>query len=297
MRTERSLAQRRGSAALAAAGLALTAALGFGLWSWRGAALGALVSAAIVLRGEGRAEARMARRRQLLASPFPPDWRAFLSEHCDHYLRLPEALRARFEDDLRLFLSEKRITGVDVALDDELRLLVACSAVTLSLGWPDYEWQQLAEVLVYPQDFDRDYGFDEAQLAGQAHPWGTVILSAPALRTSFAEPEDGFHVGLHEFAHLLDVQDSVFDGVPTGLAGETRRAWLAVQERELQRLQRGKSLLDPYGAESPVEFLAVAVETFFEPAQAMRSRHRELYELLRGYFGQDPAAWDDARGL
>lgn len=297
MRIERSLAERRTRAGLGAVALVLAAALGHALQSWSGAVLLGLLALLIALWIEGRAEARMAGRRRLLATPFPAAWRQFLDERCDHFARLPEPLRARFEDDLRLFLAEKRITGVDVALDDELRLLVAASAVTLSLGWPDYEWEQLAEVLVYPQDFDRDYGFDEAQLAGQAHPWGTVILSAPALRASFDEPEDGFHVGLHEFAHLLDVQGAVFDGVPIGLAAETRRAWLVVQERELERLQRGKSLLDPYGAESAVEFLAVAVETFFEPAQEMRARHRELYELLRGYFGQDPAAWDDARGL
>jgi hypothetical protein len=29
----------------------------------------------------------------------------------------------------------------------------------------------------------------------------------------------------------------------------------------------------------------------------MRERHREVYALLRDYFGQDPAAWDDGRGL
>jgi hypothetical protein len=60
---------------------------------------------------------------------------------------------------------------------------------------------------------------------------------------------------------------------------------------------RGESLLDEYGAHDPVEFLAVAVEAFFETALSMRRNHGELYELLAAYFQQDPAAWDDARGL
>ena len=30
---------------------------------------------------------------------------------------------------------------------------------------------------------------------------------------------------------------------------------------------------------------------------ALRERHREVYAILREYFGQDPAAWDDERGL
>jgi len=297
VRTERAPAQRRFTRLLSAVLLPLAALLGLALGAWHGAALGALVACLGAAWIERRAEEHMARRRLLLATPFPDSWRTFLRERCDHYERLPETLRPRFENDLRIFLAEKRITGVELELSEELRLLVGCSAVMLSLGWPDYEWEQLAEVLVYPQDFDRDYGFDEAHLAGQAHPWGTVILSASALRQSFADPNDGFHVGLHEFAHLLDLERTTFDGVPMGLDGPTRSAWLEVQERELQRLRRGKSLLDPYGAEDPVEFLAVAVETFFEPALEMRQRHFELYELLRGYFGQDPAAWDEPRGL
>jgi Mlc titration factor MtfA (ptsG expression regulator) len=55
-------------------------------------------------------------------------------------------------------------------------------------------------------------------------------------------------------------------------------------------------VLDVYGAEDAVEFFPVAVEAFFERPQPLRRRHAELYDTLREYFGQDPAAWDDARG-
>jgi Mlc titration factor MtfA (ptsG expression regulator) len=195
---------------------------------------------------------------------------------------------------------------------------VAASAVTLSVGWPEYEWDQLTEVLLYPQEFDRDYGFERDELAGQAHPWGTVILSVPSLHESFEDPDDAFHVGLHEFAHLLDVDQTRFDGIPAGLAGEPARAWVAAAERERERLlredheedepfrsrrrrRRGarseRSVFDPYGMEDPVEFLAVAVEAFFEASLAVRREHPEVYRILADYFGQDPAAWDDARGL
>jgi Mlc titration factor MtfA (ptsG expression regulator) len=75
------------------------------------------------------------------------------------------------------------------------------------------------------------------------------------------------------------------------------RRWLAVVEPETERLRRGHSVLDPYALENPVEFLAVAVETFFERPRALRRRHAEMYAILSAYFGQDPAAWDEARGL
>jgi hypothetical protein len=240
---------------------------------------------------------KAARRRAVLALPFPEKRRGYLVEAYDHFERLPTPWRARFEDDVRIFLAEKRITGVGADVTDEVRLLVAASAVTLSVGWPDYEWDQLAEVLLYPDDFDRDYAFGGDDRAGEAHPWGTVILSVPSLLESFQVPDDAFHVGVHEFTHLLDVSQTHFDGIPVGLAPPRAREWVAVAEKEMERLRKGRSAFDDYGANDPVEFLGVAVEAFFEIPQVVRRRHREVYALLSEYFRQDPAAWDDARGL
>jgi Mlc titration factor MtfA (ptsG expression regulator) len=284
---------RRSLGLLAAIGLA---GLGATLIGPVGAVLGVAAGLAGALLVERRAERRWSRRRLLLATPFPPRWRRLLLERCDPYARLPDAWRRRFEDDLRLFVDETRVTGIDVQVDDELRLLVACSAVCLSVGWPDYEWDQLAEVLLYPKDFGRDYSLSDSELSGEAHAWGTLILSAPALRLSFADPEDGFHVGIHEFTHLLDAERTHFDGIPVGLALDRHREWLELMEREMLSLRRGRSVLDPYGSEEPVEFLAVAVEAFFEIPLLLRDRHGELYRALSGYFGQDPATWDEQRG-
>jgi Mlc titration factor MtfA (ptsG expression regulator) len=240
---------------------------------------------------------RAERRRALLAEPFPEAWRRFLLERCDPYERLPPDLRTRFENDLRLFVAEKRVTGVGIEASEELRLLVAASAVTLSVGWPEYEWDRLTEVLLYPQDFDRDYGFAARELAGQAHGWGTVILSAPTLLKSFAYPDDGYHAGIHEFAHLVQMDQARFAEIPPGLGAAQSREWSELVEAEMDRVRRGKSALDSYAAENAVEFMAVAVEAFFEIPLELRDRHGEVYAILTAYFQQDPAAWDEARGL
>jgi MtfA peptidase len=278
-------------------GVGIVAAL-IGLLAGPWGALGSLVLAALPIGVLARrSAARWRARRIALAAPFPDARRSLLQQWCDHYSRLPGDLRARFEDDLRIFLAEKPVTGVGVEVTDELRLLVAASAVTLSLGWPSYEWEQLNEVLLYPDDFDRDYEFGVDDLSGQAHPWGTVILSVPALCQSFRDPDDAYHVGFHEFAHLLDLEQARFDGIPRGFDDAAAGRWVEIREREIPRMLRGESVLDEYGAHDPVEFLAVAVEAFFEAALALRQNHREVYELLAAFFRQDPAAWDDARGL
>lgn len=280
--------------ALAAGLLALLAGMLAGPWGVP-AALGLAALPVAILRW--RSAARWRIRRAALAAPFPDTWRTVLTDWCDHYGRLPADLRARFEDDLRIFLAETPIEGVGVQVTDELRLLVGASAVTLSLGWPEYEWSRCNEVLLYPDEFDRDYEFGGDDFAGQAHPWGTVILSVPDLCASFRDPDDAYHVGLHEFAHLLDLEQAHFDGIPQGLDDAAARRWVAVRDQEIPRMLRGDSVLDEYGAHDPVEFLGVAVEAFFEAALALRQGHAELYGLLTDFFRQDPAAWDDARGL
>jgi len=284
---------------MAAGALAFVAVAGLGalLFGWSGGlaggALGLAAGLALFRALRGRAE----RRRALLRTPFPEPWRRFLLDRCDPYERLPVELRARFEQDLRVFLAEKRITGVGIRATEELRLLVGASAMTLSVGWPDYEWDRLTEVLLYPQDFARDYGFEMKELSGQAHGWGTVILSAPALIESFEHPDDGYHVGIHEFAHLVQVEQARFAEIPPGLDEEYGREWTELVAAEMDRIRRGKSVLDAYAGENPSEFLAVAVEAFFEIPLELRDRHREVYAILAAYFRQDPAAWDEARGL
>jgi MtfA peptidase len=201
-------------------------------------------------------------------------------------------MKPTFEEHLHRFIAHRSMTGVDMKLDDELRLLVAASAATLAAGWPGYAWSQVTEVLLYPDSFDRDFVVGPQELAGLADHWGTIVISAPALRHSFENPADGYHVGLHELAHLLQEQESP-SGVPRNLRTKELRTWDAIQMREIETARLGTSVLDPYGGSHPRELFPVAVETFFERPGPLRDRHGDLYAFLCAYFGQDPAAWAD----
>jgi len=237
-----------------------------------------------------------ARRRRLhqaaLSVPFPKRWSDVLRARCRHYERLPAPLQKRFRQQVQVFLAEKKVTGVEMRVNAETRVLVAASAVSLSVGWPEYTWDQLSEVLLYPANFDRDYNFGGGDMSGQAHPWGIVIVSVPALDRSFDETSSGYHVGFHEFAHLLDLTQTRFDGIPAGLGDDAIRRWLAIVEDEERRLRRGDSVLDRYALTSTVEFFPTAVEAFFQIPVRLAEKHPELCDFLSSYFAQDPASWD-----
>ena len=48
--------------------------------------------------------------------------------------------------------------------------------------------------------------------------------------------------------------------------------------------------LRPYAATNPSEFFAVATESFFDRPLDLRAAEPELYDVLRSYYRQDPAA-------
>ena len=234
---------------------------------------------------------RRARLEALASAPFPAGWTAILEARCPHYHRLPPAHRRAFRQQMAIFIADKRITGVEMDVSDELRVLAAASAVCLTAGWPVYTWDQVTEVLLYPSEFDHDYEFDRGGISGQAHQWGVVILSAPTLLRHFARPDEGHHVGFHEFAHLLDLHRGSFDGVPSYLGTRATETWLALLAREQERLRRGDSVIDPYGLSDTVEFFPTAVEAFLQIPSELAQWHPELYGFFAEYFRQDPVAW------
>ena len=235
-------------------------------------------------------------------APLTETDQTFLREWSQPYSVMTGALKAEFESQVAHFIADQRITpiGLEGPIEREDRLLIAASACTLSAGWKDYRWSDVTEILLYAEDFDRDYqmaGEDGSapELSGEAHPWGTILVSLPSLEESFEDPHDGYHVGYHEFAHVLDRDppSSVGfrdedGGLPSNISGPFARDLSMALKQARIALERGESPLDEYALQSPAELWAVAVEAFFEMPGPMQTAHPDLRQLLDLYFNQRP---------
>jgi Mlc titration factor MtfA (ptsG expression regulator) len=154
------------------------------------------------------------------------------------------------------------------------------------------------EVVARREVMDDDgvvHAYDEV-LAGEAMEGGPVMLSWRDVADAGETAASGYNVVIHEFAHVLDMGDGAADGVPPLPSAQARRDWLAVlmpaYDRHGEQVVCGyDTLLDPYGAQGPEEFFAVASETFFVNPKELRAEHPDLYGLLARYFRQDPAAF------
>ncbi len=244
------------------------------------------------------------KRRKLLATPFPDHWESLLETHCRHVAALTGAERQQLRDAVRILIAEKHWEGCNgLAITEEVQVTIAAHAALMSLGFPALPFDRLVTILVYPDTFigkrtTRMPGggyleSDELRL-GEAWYQGPVILVWREILAQCVHSPDGRNVIIHEFAHLLDMEDRDVNGVPTLGTREQHDTWMEVTEAEFQRLERQtrmgrETLLDGYGATSRAEFFAVASETFFEQPARLQAEIPRLYDVLRAYYRQDPA--------
>jgi Mlc titration factor MtfA (ptsG expression regulator) len=236
--------------------------------------------------------AKYRKRNTILLTQFPETWRKTLINNVAFYNTLSKTNKIRFEQNIQIFLAEKRITGIQTKIDDKIKLLVASSAIIPIFGFKEWEYDNLGEVLIYPNTFSQDFqtegeGRNVLGMVGEGVMKGMMILSKKALLDGFQNEKDGQNTAIHEFVHLIDSKDGDFDGIPHLLEKQYVIPWLDLMYKEIEKINAGNSSIRPYGATSEVEFLAVASEYFFEKPKVMEKRYPELYEMLVQIFHQD----------
>jgi MtfA peptidase len=244
------------------------------------------------------------RRRRILSTPLAPGISEQMARTVPVYAKLAPELRARVDAKVGVFLAEKVFTGCkDVVVSDTLRWTIAGHACLLLAGRrDDWVYEELDEILVHPLSWRREQSVSLGDGIEIRAPWaafdgeswvrGPVVLSRGAIRRSL-RAADGFNVVFHEFAHQLDAENGAMEGCPVLPKGLQAR-WAEVLDAEFRRLvaddEAGReSFLDPYGAEHPSEFFAVAVESFLERPDDLRAHHPALYAVLVSAFGFDPS--------
>lgn len=250
------------------------------------------------------------RRTRLRETPLPDAWIQAIERNVIRYNELDSVYKHELFSLIQVFASEKTFVGcAGLEINDEIRATISAYASILLLGRETDIYPDLDQILVYPEPFVVPVHFsidDSGGLAvhefeerdGESWQYGSVILSWASVLEATESPGDVPNVAYHEFAHQLDQENGAIDGAPLIKDADMLREWTEVFTREYQSLQAAEregreTLIDPYGAEHPAEFFAVATETFFDLPKELRAEHPALYDLLRRFYRQDTA--HDAR--
>ena len=237
-------------------------------------------------------------------------WRETL-EQLPFLSRLSDEEHARLRTLAETFLAEKEFTAVGgLQLTDAMCVSIAVQGCLpiLNLGLDQYrDW---VGIVVYPDEFviprtvEDEFGvvheYDDIA-SGEAWEGGPLIISWHDVQMA----GDGYNVVIHEFAHKLDMRNGEADGIPPLPTELPRREWestlMAAYEDFCAKVDTLDAApepladeivdslpLDPYAAENPGEFFAVASESFFEAPDRLATHYPALYMLFKRYFRQDP---------
>ncbi len=229
-------------------------------------------------------------------APFPMESRVILMKNVPFYNALSKEEKELFEYKIQEFLLNCRITGIETTVDLRDKLLVAASAIIPIFNFPNWKYNNLHEVLLYPNRFNEKFetqGPDRSILGmvGSGYMEGKMILSKPALLHGFENESDKKNTAIHEFVHLIDKTDGKVDGIPEVLLEKQYSIpWIDLIHKKINEINGNSSDINPYGGTNNGEFFSVASEYFFEKPKLMAKNHPELYAILEQIFKQNMRA-------
>jgi len=236
------------------------------------------------------------KQKKRSSAVFPKSFRLILSERVGFYKALDETGRAVFEKRMQQFLDRVRITGIKTIVEDEDKVFVAASAIIPIFAFEKWEYNNLNEVLLYPDSFSEAFELEDGMerpvlgMVGNGALQHVMILSQPSLRQGFENKTDKNNTAIHEFVHLIDKTDGEIDGIPENLLSKQYTIpWINMMHQHINEIMLKENAdINPYGATNQGEFFAVVSEYFFERPDLLQSKHPELYGLLEKIFCQQP---------
>lgn len=249
---------------------------------------------------------RRRRRQKLLAEPFPIRWEPILRANVWHYSRLSEPEQSRLRDITRVLIAEKLWEGAGgLYVTEEMKVTIAAQAALLLLGLEHDYYARVESIVVHPGKFRspqrednwEDDGLSDYEADGMAVYRGPVLLSWQDVLPEGRDPDEGFNVVIHEFAHQLDFLDNAINGTPPLGDRELEARWKYVMtvafEDHRRAVRKGETELffSEHAAENETEFFADASEAFYCRPHDMREMYPDVYRLLVAYYRVDPARW------
>jgi MtfA peptidase len=217
-----------------------------------------------------------------------PTYKEALEKNFNYYKRLEEKDKKFFEKRVQYFINIKRFIPRNFPkVTDEMKALIAGSAIQLTFGLPKVYFSHFDKIIIYPDEYysliNRRNHKGEVNVRG-----GIIVLSWKYFVQGYIDPEDSINLGLHEMAHALRLENSIFNDEFGFLDEKTLTTWDRLAEQEMKNNGCGDTgFFRSYACENKQEFFAVAVENFFERPQKLYDYNSEIYLTMAKLLNQD----------
>lgn len=217
-----------------------------------------------------------------------PTYKEALAKNFSYYKKLNERDKAIFEKRVQYFINIKHFIPRNIShVTDEMKALVAGSAIQLTFGLPKVYFTHFDKIIIYPDEYysliNRRNHKGEVNVRG-----GIIVLSWKYFVQGYINPEDSINLGLHEMAHALRLENWIFNEEYKFFDEAMLLKWDRLAETEMAQRRCGKNgFFRSYACENKHEFFAVAVENFFERPQQLNEYNSELYQTMSKLLNQD----------
>lgn len=224
-----------------------------------------------------------------------PRQRAYLIKNISYYGKLSQESRKEFEKRVVIFMNTREYVGEEITVTDEMKVLIAGSAIQLTFGLNKYMLKGFRRIIIYPDIFSSKAVHKKRRFGEVRKFEGEVVLSWKHFMEGYAVADDANNVGLHELAHALEFE-TFMNGLDD-LFHEYYPNWGELASHSMLLIRKGQNkFLRKYAGTDMNEMFAVCIETFFEQPDAFAKEMPLLYEILTIILNQDPRKYNDPRG-
>jgi hypothetical protein len=210
-----------------------------------------------------------------------PNLRKVLRDNFVVYKMLNEKERKLFERRVWRFIKMKDFRAANSLgeVTDEMRVMVAASAIQITYGYPDVYFNHFQTIILYAEEYYSTISGEYHE--GEVNAGGAIVLSWKNFLSGFSNMTDGRNLALHEMAHALRLTNIVDDADYDFIDQDIMQSFEELALIEIKKIGNDEhSFFRAYGSANLQEFFSVAVECFFEQPGEFREYNPRLYSVL-----------------
>ncbi|WP_303317029.1 zinc-dependent peptidase [Flavivirga abyssicola] len=209
--------------------------------------------------------------------------KSILSNQFSFYKKLTDKEKKYFEHRVASFIIDKDFIGRDgIIINDEMKVLIASTAVMLTFGFRDFYIGIISKIVIYPSNYYSN--INKAYHKGEFNPrLKALVLSWEAFVKGFDNESDNLNLGIHELTHAIHINSMKERDVSSIIFSDSFKELSALftENESLRDELKASDYFRKYAFTNQFEFLAVTIENFIETPQEFKSQFPEIYNKIR----------------
>lgn len=206
-----------------------------------------------------------------------------LEKEVSFYRNLNKRDKAIFRHRLATFLKQKKFIGREgLVPTDEMKVLIAATAIMLTFGFRNYLIELIDIIVIYPKAYYSQ--INNTYHKGEINPQlKTMVFSWEDFKKGYHIGDDNLNLGIHEFGHAIhlnafsssDVSSLIFNQGFRNLTNFLQHHKIVRQDLIASKYFRTYAYTNHY------EFFAVLLENFIETPDDFKSQFPRLYRYMK----------------